>query len=564
VTETGQRQSRDGTPVVPTSSRTGTYADIDTSIYTVISTETRRRTAQLGAAKPRWMGHVVRDGEILVLTTNEMDYWLSFQEIVPSLERVWARIGQSGREAVRMLRVPLAPEVEQQLISSSSRVKRIVMIARSPETIRLAVDLRQRMNVAAPMIIYVHGDAIDGFHFFGALPDFLTEMDALVVTCEAEARATRCCFPNAQVTVIPFPLVDGFKVNGEGDLGHEAARLAYVGRISEQKNLHTLLLALWVLRTSYDHAPKISLDVYGTEDGLGTPHSGLRYPDYGTYLQRLAESLGVHDIVRWHGFKQRDWIFEHVHTQPHVFVSPTLHSDENFGSSLLASLVNGHQAVTTAWGGHHDFEEWFPEQLSLVPVHRSTRGPIVDPVLLATAVLRAANRRSTAIVDQVALDRGRVAFSEGSVTTRTLDLLSRPGGKPLPLEKSPSLRYIDERRAYYGGAKRIYLDYADPVLQIFYEAYGMKEPITFQERSSYVLAPWTSYSDGVLRVDDPHRGQQSFPVGVSTSESPDVTLCPSMEMCRLPERLVKTLVTQGYAFVLARGDSTTEASSLVG
>ena len=92
----------------------------------------------------------------------------------------------------------------------------------------------------------------------------------------------------------------------------------------------------------------------------------------------------------------------------------------------------------------------------------------------------------------------------------------------------------------------------------------MTEPITFQKRSSYVLTPWTSYSDGVLRVDDPHRGQQSFPVGACTSEPLDVTLCPSMETCRLPERLVKTLVTQGYAFVLAPGDRTTEASPVVG
>jgi glycosyltransferase involved in cell wall biosynthesis len=506
---------------------------------------------------------VVTDGDILVLTTREMDYWLSFQEIVPALERVWARIGRSGREAVRTFCVPLAPEVEELLFTSSSRVKRIVMLARSPETIRIALHLRQRMKVAAPMIIYVHGDALEGFQAFGALPDVLTEMDTLVVTCEAEARTTRCCFPNAQVAVIPFPLVNGFMVNDEGgEPGHEAAGLAYVGRVSEQKNLHTLLLALWILRTSHGRAPQITLDVYGAEDNLGTPHSGLQYPNYGTYLKRLAESLGVQDTVRWHGFKQRDWLFEHVHTQPHVFVSPTLHSDENFGSSLLASLANGHRALTTAWGGHLEFKEWFPEQLSLLPVHRSTRGPILDPVLLASAILRAASRKSAAIVDGATLERGRAAFSEDSVTTRTLELLSRSGGRPVPLERSPSLRYIDEQRAYYGGADRIYSDYADPVLQIFYEAYGMKEPITFQERSSYVLPPWTSYSDGVLRVDDPHRGQQSFPVGACTTEPLDVSLCPSMETCRLPKRLVETLVTQGYAFVLPGGDATTGASAL--
>ena len=340
--------------------------------------------------------------------------------------------------------------------------------------------------------------------------------------------------------------------------------MAYVGRISEQKNLHTLLLALWILRTSCDRAPKIHLDVYGSEDNLGTPHSGLQYPAYGTYLQRLAESLGVHDMVRWHGFKQRDWLFEHVHTQPHIFVSPTVHSDENFGSSLLASLANGHQALTTAWGGHLEFKEWFSEQLSLVPVHRSTRGPVVDPALLAGAILRAASRRHTATVDEDTLDRGRAAFSEGSVTARTLELLRRPGGRPVPLTRSPALACIDEQRAYHGGADRIYADYADPVLQVFYEAYGMTEPITFQEGASYVLPPWTSYADGVLHVNDPHRGQQSLPVSAYTSEPLDVTLCPSMQTCRLPERLVKTLVAQGYAFVLPRGDRATEVTPLVG
>ena len=197
-------------------------------------------------------------------------------------------------------------------------------------------------------------------------------------------------------------------------------------------------------------------------------------------------------------------------------------------------LANGHQALTTAWGGHLDFKEWFSDQLSLVPVHRSTRGPVVDPVLLADAILRVVGRRSTAVVDEVTLSRGRAAFSEESVTTRTLALLSRPGGRPAPLERSPSLSYIDDRRAYYGGVDRIYSDYADPVLQIFYEAYGMREPITFQEGLSYVLPPWTSYTDGVLCVDDPHRGQQRFPVGGYTCEPLDVTLCPSTQTCRLP------------------------------
>jgi glycosyltransferase involved in cell wall biosynthesis len=496
------------------------------------------------------------DDSILVLTTGEKSWWWSMQEVIPAIERVWTGIGQSKRENVRMLRVPLAPEIEQRLQTSASQLKRIVITVATPETVRIALLLRLQMNVAAPMIIYVSGDSTEGFHAFGDLANVLTERDIFVVACEAEAVATRCSFPSAEVSVIPFPLVDQFKVNGgERDTRLKAARLAYVGRVSEQKNLHTLLFSLWILRNSHGWAQRITLEVYGGEDNLGSPNMGLKYPNYGRYLQGLAELLGIDNMVTWHGFKSRDWLFDNVHLKPHIFVSPTLHSDENFGSSVLASLVNGHQAVTTAWGGHFGFQEWFSQQLILVPVHRSTMGPVVDPVLLANAISQAINRMSTVVVKDAALDLARAEFSESSVITRTFELLSRPVGKPVSLQKSPTQRHIDERRALFGGARRIYTDYEDPVAQIFFEAYGMKKPLTFQEHSSYVLPPWTSYSNQLLRVVDPHRGQQSFSLDASISKPLDVALCPSMSTCRLPESLVKTLVSQGYAFLLPPPDA---------
>jgi len=473
------------------------------------------------------------------------------QEVTPAIERVWTGIGQSGRANVRMLCVPLTLEIEQRLQASVSQLERIVITVVAPGTVKAALFLRLQMKAAAPMIIYIYGDPTNGLHAFGALADVLTENDLFVVSCEAEAVTVRCCFPNARVSVIPFPLVDQFKVNGgERDTRHKTARLAYVGRLSEQKNLHTLLFALWILRTSYGRVPRMTLDVYGGEDNFGSPNMGLKYPNYGTYLQELAELLGVADMVTWHGFKPRDWLFDNVHLESHIFVSPTLHSDENFGSSVLASLVNGHQVVTTAWGGHFGFQEWFPEQLILVPVRRSTMGPVVDPVMLANAILRATSRMSTVAVKDATLDGARAEFSESTVAMRTFELLSRSGGEPVSLKKSPIQRYIDERRAFFGGTRKIYADYKDPVAQIFFEAYGMKEPLIFDEQSRYVLPPWTSYSTDVLRIVDPHRGHQSFSLDAGISNPLDVTMCPSMKTCRLPESLVKTLVSQGYAFPL--------------
>jgi glycosyltransferase involved in cell wall biosynthesis len=495
--------------------------------------------------------HMSSDDSILVLTTQERIWWWSMQEIIPALEHVWTAIGQSKRENVRILCVPLEPEVEQRIQACASQPKRIVLTTVTPETERVALLLRLSMKVAAPMIIYLSGDATEGFHSFSILTNVLTERDVFVVCSEADAAATRCCFPSAQVTVIPFPLVDQFKVNrAERVIRLNAARLAYVGRVSEQKNLHTLLFALWILRTYFGDLPEITLDVYGSADNLGSPNIGIEFPEYDKYLYNLAEVLGVDDMVTWHGFKPRDWLFDNVHRQPHIFVSPTLHSDENFGSSVLASLVNGNQVVTTAWGGHFGFEDWFSQQLLLVPVYRSTMGPVIDPVMFANAILRSISRMLTIDVDGTALQRARAEFSVSKIATRTVELLNMPFGKPVPLKKSPILQLIDQRRALFGGKRKIYGSYEDPVAHIFFEAYGMKEMLNFQEQSSYILPPWTSHSHQVLRINDPHRGHQSFDLVPDSSEPFEVRICPSTNTCCLPKNLVKNLFARGYAFLL--------------
>jgi glycosyltransferase involved in cell wall biosynthesis len=488
--------------------------------------------------------------DILVLTTREKEWWLSLQEIIPAIDRVWAAIGRTGREHVRTLCVPLTTALEQELHASAAQLKRIVITSVTPGTVKVALLLRSQLKVAAPMTVYIHGDATEGLEAFRGLSDIVSERDTFVVSCQAEAAAMRACFPNARIEVIPFPLVDQFRVRRGGrDPEYGTTRLAYVGRISEQKNLHTLLFALWLMRTVPDGAPNVTLDVYGGEDDLGSPNMGLKFPGYGTYLRELAESLGLADMVRWHGPKPRDWLFYNVHQQPHVFVSPTVHSDENFGSSVLASLVNGRQVVTTAWGGHFGFQEWFPRQLTLVPVHRSTMGPVVHPVSLANAIVESVDRKPTG-ADDAAIGRARAEFSEREVVARTIEMLGRPDGDPVPLKRSTTQEYLDERRARYGGTRKIYAGYEDPVARIFFEAYGMREPLAFDERSTYLLAPWVSYSAGLLLIADPHRGLRPVRLGPSNSKLLEVTTCPSKETWRLPEDVVRNLVAQGSAFAL--------------
>ncbi len=169
--------------------------------------------------------------DVLVLTTREKDWWWSLQEIFPAIERVWTSIGRCKPENVRVLCLPLLPEIKQYVETSTSTLKFVVLAAVTPQIVEIALLLRSRMQVDVPMIIYVHGgNSTEGFEAFGELSSVLTEQDVFVVAPESEANATRLCFPEAQIKVIPFPLVSQYKLNGENrDNRLKVVRLAYVG-----------------------------------------------------------------------------------------------------------------------------------------------------------------------------------------------------------------------------------------------------------------------------------------------------------------------------------------------
>lgn len=497
----------------------------------------------------------MRDDEaVLVLTTREKEWWWSMQEVIPAIERVWTDIGRSGIACVQLLCVPLDADVEQSLRASASRLKHVVLAAVTPETVKVALLLRTHLNVGAPIIMYVFGDATEGFHAFGALPSFLNEGDTFIVSSEAEGRATRHSFPSARVAVIPIPLVDGFKVGRSGGaFGIASQRLMYVGRISEQKNLHALLLALWILRSWLRSDLDFHLGVCGSEDNLGSPNMGLKFPGYEAYLRELVSELGLTSSVSWHGFKPRDWLFEHVHQAPHVLVSPSLHSDENFGSSVLASLVNGHQVVATAWGGHLCFRPWFPGQLMLVPVRASSLGPVVSPVAIAEALREVVTSKAAPAMSKdghaAALDR----FSGHYAVRRAVEILDNNRDSACaPLRKSDLQEHLERQRALFGGMRKIYTGYDDPAARVFFDAYGMADALEFDDTAQHFVVPWVRLADGGLQLLDPHRGLRSWKFETATREASEVILLPSLERKELPRSVLARLARAGYVFPMPR------------
>lgn len=496
--------------------------------------------------------------EVIVLTTREYEHWASMQEIVPAIERVWGHLLLAGKAKVESFRTDLAAE-HRQLVrrGTASAPDLIVVVAATASSVRTLVHLRTQVWRGTRAAIYIHGDATTGFEALRDFKTLLRKSDSFIVSCEAEAAATKISYPDASTVISPFALQPGFHFNL--DALHEAQNagrelpvreVVYVGRVSEQKNLPTLLVAIWALRHMTGRRHGVILNVYGEEDGHGSPNMGMTFDNYKEYLKGLVRRLGIGHLVRWHGFMDRKWVFENVHSSPHVLVTPSLHADENFGASVFASLNAGAQVVATRWGGHRDYEQPYAANLRLVPVLGSQRGPFVNPFTLAE-LLDDALLSQLRPVDKLGLTEANASFSEAAIADRTWRGIQEAATSSEALGESQHQHALEMQREEFGNGRHIFRGYSDPLALATFKAYGMHSPAEWDLARTYVVPIGAEIDGAGIVIRDPHRGDKRYAAEPPTSVVPVVRIkADSLQRVWISELVAHELVADGYAFAI--------------
>jgi glycosyltransferase involved in cell wall biosynthesis len=462
--------------------------------------------------------------EIAVLAASAMG-WPSMREVLPALEKVWEALGSDRRYRVHILKYHSRLTLKRLRCLERADLL-VVMKASHLECLRL---LRKRFGINTPCFLHTYGEGVDGgASTMRRLVDHLDNPgDVLLAASAAQAAALRTCLPNATVRVLPFPVLSLYprvfseaarRKNGRAPF-RRPRPLVYVGRISEQKNLHVFLLALWILNREF---PELSwtAEFYGGPDGLGSTAMGFRMKRYGEYLKDLASRLGIKHLVRWRGFVSVRRLDREVLRRPHIFVSPSLHSDEDFGVAALKSLALGNHAVLSAWGGHKDFARRFPRQVLQVSPLASELGPYIPAVEFAERLAQAVRRRRGHVVVGGSQIRPYTVF--GSKTLLEGFVRSRCRRQEVRLKVSAAMRRTSRRLpgshtflfrnplfTARDGA-RAFTSYRDPRATPFFKAYGMKtkvpKPATGPEKGRLILTPWTRLRGDQIVVSDPHRG----------------------------------------------------------
>jgi hypothetical protein len=386
---------------------------------------------------------------------------------------------------------------------------------------------------------------------------YLREDDVFISSSTADAETFTHSFEKSRVEVVPFT-IPGLRTSYPIPAPKKGQiPFVYAGRLSVQKNLHTLLYAFRLLHDADPGLPW-RFFIYGKDDNLGSPNMGMPSTRYGEWLRKLARLLELDDRVIFKGYRERAHVNRVLGERRHIAVSSSLHSDENFGMVQFRSLCRGNLAVLTRWGGYADFGKQFSDRVFLASVEETTQGPWVDPVTFAKLLGKAAETYRN---DDLKQPRTLVPayYNERRIAARIAKLATEDSSAGPRLRMTALAKRILKKQAAFDkqapGSGRIFESYSDPDARVPFRGYRMSPKGRTPENFAPGLRclPWVKLGSKSVRVNDPHRGNFELKF-VPAERSSSVTLTDwSGASRRVSREMAERLVSLGYSHRLDTG-----------
>src|SRR5690606_23971117 len=237
---------------------------------------------------------------MLYLASSEQNHWTSLIQITEQAKKYWIQFQTSSLE-LKVINVDGVID-KNMLMKMLSSLEIVIAPALATNTINVLDLIRNKLKSNARVVAYPH--ELSSI-FFGSLKmrklhDFFRKSDIFVVFCDADIKTTQKSFKGCNVVKVPAGFIEEDEEKRRV-LDYQVQSLYYIGRVSEQKNLHTLFWALSLIRDELV-SKKITLNIYGHHDHFGSPNCGLSGGAYYDYLGHLAVELGIDSIVKFHGF----------------------------------------------------------------------------------------------------------------------------------------------------------------------------------------------------------------------------------------------------------------------
>lgn len=385
------------------------------------------------------------------------------QEIIPMIEDLWSDLCHKNNIELKVINIDSETFTSNlpHLISADA----FIITCFNTKIAKAIKVIRVKLQIDTKFIFYLHGlatIALWPLHRFEVL-NLLTTDDVFIGTCRGDLHSMKLTMENATTVKIPFTLL-----NSSGPLNKEQTTkpFVFIGRLSSQKNLDQLILAYSKL--SVDLRAKHPLIIFGSEDNLGYPNLGIEEKEYLNKLIALKENLHLENSVIFRGFVDRLTIQEELGSH-YIFVSPSTHSDENFGMAAFRALTSGANCVLSAWGGHTEFPAYFQSQIEFVK-------PIINSERTGVDVNELKNKLEAALVLKDGMPQSLPKnINPESIQNTLMSILNYPSHKqPLrPTKLAETIFHHQQINEKEGKIQKCFDSFEDPLLIKFFEAYSV-------------------------------------------------------------------------------------------
>ena len=313
--------------------------------------------------------------EKLALFLSKKDsLWKSCQIIVPNILELYRRSFDHAKIKVFNYQEGMGAfeyfSNMKELVAFSP--DRIIICDHKPHPEKLIKGFLRYWNIKdiPPIYIHIFGDFSLYSASWAKLESLLQQLDVkFIAASHRQVNFVKQFIEDADsyVDYLPFPVNEAKfafsaqdRKSSRKELGWEGKpgkNFLYTGRISLQKNVVSLIQ---LFRKFLEISGSSSyLNIAGFFDNLAYPFFGIYYPPelnryyFFEILDKIGES-SLKDRVRFLGNLEYDDLYNYYHACD-VFVSLSVHNDEDYGMSPAEALCCGMPLILSDWGGHSSF-----------------------------------------------------------------------------------------------------------------------------------------------------------------------------------------------------------------
>lgn len=430
---------------------------------------------------------------ITVVSTNEVNEWISLIEAASAIIAYWYRYQDS---CTRVELLDLSKGIQKSQAKKVALESDLLVVVKISPTTSQFIKLTRRINPDCKMIFHCFESASVYFAntFLYGIDEDLYQQDLWIMSCKADAELANLAWKNIKTAVIPLKSVDMHIAYSKKQ--YECSHIYYFGRISEQKNLIASLYAVaLVARKMREYGRKFK--VYGYEDFLGVPNLRIPSQGYLEYLYATVKLLGIKDLVEFRPAVEVNKIEEEL--SQGIFLSPSIHSDENFGLVAFRAMKIGTPVILSKWGGHIDHTTSFAG-IEYVDVFETNSGPEVNPYQIAKILLKIWDKKP--IIKYVLKEFQKLPLEwKGNDKLLPTDLKLEINNRVA--ETHP---WIHRKWPLYG---KIFTSHLDPKFLSAQRIYGARKLPAMINRKG-VISPMVSITSIKIKVKDPRIGVLRF------------------------------------------------------